>query len=174
MKSPPTPLELPGCALPTSTCLPFSAEGPVGVDAAGPVGMLPCPLRYGFALLPLTPACAWRRLRGPVGGVAPIREVDDAPEVAEEAVTAGADAGREFSNARGARGGALPDIDEQGGRGDGRVKRTWSRWWSWVKQHRPCFAPLWRRLQPAQLCLKLQGDHSSLSCKFAHGIRTWG
>lgn len=54
-----------------------------------------------------------------MGGVAPIREAEDAlgglkDEEAEAA--AAADPWREFNNARGARGGALPDIDEHGTR----------------------------------------------------------
>ena len=114
----PTPLEPPCCDHPTSTCLPFSAAGPVGgVAAAGPVEMPAWPFTYGFPPLPL-PACPLRRLRGPVGGVAPIREVEDALGVAEdedEAAAAAADPWIEFKSARGARGGALPDMDEQGG-----------------------------------------------------------
>ncbi len=80
----PTPLKLPGCDHPTSTCLPLSADGPEGgVAAVGPVGTPACPFTYGFPPRALAP---WplRRLRGPVGGVAPIREVEDALGVAED------------------------------------------------------------------------------------------
>ena len=48
--------------------------------------------------------------------MAPNRELDDALGGVEDevAAAAAADPWREFSNARGARGGALPDIDEHG------------------------------------------------------------
>ncbi|TFY65250.1 hypothetical protein EVJ58_g2080, partial [Rhodofomes roseus] len=58
-------------------------------------------------------------LRGPVGGVAPILDVP----VEVDAVAEDEDAapGKEFNSARGARGGAFPDIDSQGWRVCGEV-----------------------------------------------------
>ena len=78
------------------------------------------PFTYGFPPRPL-PVCPLRRLRGPVGGVAPIREVEDAFGVAwdEDEAAAAVDPCREFNRARGARGGALPDIGEHDGIEDG-------------------------------------------------------
>ena len=76
------------------------------------------PFTYGFPPRPLAPAWPLRRLRGPVGGVAPIRDAEDVLRFEDEEVEAAAaeDPWREFNNARGARGGALPDIDEHGAR----------------------------------------------------------
>lgn len=119
-----------------SACLPFCENrplGPVGGDmAAGPVGMLVCPFTYGFpprlALEPLT------RLRGPVGGVAPILLVGcDEDAFVAEAVAEDdpADAASEFNSARGARGGALPVItaasnrNKVGGDGEGDGRGRW-------------------------------------------------
>lgn len=114
-----------------STCFPFweyLALGPVGGEALAVDAT--CPLAKPSARGPLG---AWivrtlSRLRGPVGGAAPNFEEDAAgpdggPGVAEEAV---ADAANEFSNARGARGGAFPDI-ACGGEQRGYVLRWW--WW---------------------------------------------
>ena len=78
-----------------------------------------------------------------MGGVAPIREpAAGAPGAAEEEDAAAAEGPWiELRSARGARGGAFPDIDGHGevGRGgnEGEGGWTWFRWWSWVKRHRP-------------------------------------
>ncbi len=77
--------------------------------------------------------------------MAPIREDEDAFAAAWDedegaAAAAAADPWREFKSARGARGGALPDIgehDEMDGGGREGNRRVVVRWWSWVKRHRP-------------------------------------
>ncbi|KAH9921792.1 uncharacterized protein B0H18DRAFT_1121249 [Fomitopsis serialis] len=105
-----------------STCLPFNELlGPEsGEVVAGPAGIEPWPFKYGLPRpVPLAPDS---KLRGPVGGVAPIlevvAEVEVEVEVEVEAVAEDEDAppGKELSNARGARGGAFPDISGQGWR----------------------------------------------------------
>lgn len=100
-----------------STCLPFDRLlGPVGGEtAAGPAGIAPWPFTYGLPRPTPRPPCPVApdsRLRGPVGGVAPILDVP-LEVVAED--EGAADEGNEFSNARGARGGAFPDIYGQRG-----------------------------------------------------------
>ena len=99
-----------------STCFPLCknlvALGPVGgaEAAAGPVGILPCPLSNGLDEEPLGAVGRvvrrwFARLRGPVGGGAP--NLDELGPVGgwEEPAWA-----KELSRARGARGGAFPDI----------------------------------------------------------------
>ena len=181
----PTPLELPGCDHGTSTCLPFSAEGPVGGDvaAAGPGGMPARPFTYGFPPRPRCPAWPLMRERGPVGGVAPIREPAAGAPAEDEDDAAGEDAWMELRSARGARGGAFPDIDEHGameeGESEGGGGRSWQRWWSWVKRHRPLrLRALVRHLRrrPLRACLPLsrasQYANYSLKSSLVHGIRT--
>lgn len=144
-----------------STCLPFDRLlGPVGGEvAAGPAGIAPWPFTYGLPRpAPRPPACPKcpfapdSKLRGPVGGVAPNLDVP-LEVVAEDEGAAGG--GKELSNARGARGGAFPDIYSQGWHVGGEEREKGSEEMV-VKSEEP--APRWRPF------LAHRGDFSQRPC----------
>ena len=96
--------------------------GPVGVEPDGPVEYATWPFTKDFVAPFLVAAgpvggallrLLLRRLRGPVGGAAPNLEPEAAgleDDWEGEADEDAAEAANEFNKARGARGGALPDI----------------------------------------------------------------